>query len=81
MCNLHDQGLPIHPENTEETVTIKFRVFCGSVDLQAKAYVLNQTMHDCGFDCSTCEEEGVEVVQGRGDAKYYPFTPAENQPE
>ena len=39
------------------TITIKLGVFARIVDLQAKAHVLDMTMHNVEKGCSTCEEQ------------------------
>jgi hypothetical protein len=38
-----------------------------SVDLQAKAYIANMTMHIGDYGCLTCEEKGLNVKHGKGD--------------
>lgn len=78
MCRLHDSGFIIQSGLT--STTVKLCVICGTVDLQAKAYILNMTMFNGAFGCATCEEEGTVVRHGNGHARCYPYTIAENRP-
>lgn len=73
MCELYFQGLPVTCGEDEGIVPVKVGIFLGVVDLQAKGYVLNMTMHNGEFGCSTCEEPGKSVVQGKGHARNYPY--------
>ena len=56
-----------------DCVTVKLCVVCGTVDLQAKAYILNMTMHNGKHGCSICEEEGKVVKKGKGHCRSYPY--------
>lgn len=44
MSTLFYEGLPI--KRTEKTINVKLGIFLGVVDLQAKGYILNMTMHN-----------------------------------
>lgn len=78
MCKLYEEGVKIMPCGSLETLYVRLGVFVGTMDLQAKAYVLNMTMHNGEFGCSTCEESGQSVKQGKGYARSYPYrSPAE----
>lgn len=68
---LYDTGFTIAPEGFE--ITIRFGVFLGTMDLQAKAYVLEMTMHNGEYGCLTCEEPGIVTKQGKGYARCYPY--------
>ncbi|WAR08784.1 LOW QUALITY PROTEIN: hypothetical protein MAR_018742 [Mya arenaria] len=45
----------------------------GTMDLQAKAYVMEMTQHNGSHGCLTCEEPGQSCQQGKGTSKGYPF--------
>lgn len=45
----------------------------GTMDLQARAYVLNMTQHNGKSGCLYCLEEGISVVSGKGHCRSYPF--------
>lgn len=78
MCKLYDNGFTINPPCSSTPLTVRMAVLLGTVDLQAKGYILNMTMHNGHFGCSTCEEPGETVRQGRGYARHYPYrTPDE----
>lgn len=71
MCSLYHSGITITRGN--ESLNIKLGIFLGVVDLQAKGYVLNMTMHNGEYGCCTCEEPGKSVKQGKGYARCYPY--------
>ena len=75
MCRLHDQGFTITPAGSEIPVVVRIALLLATMDLQAKGYVLNMTMHNGEFGCSSCEESGRSVAQGKGYARYYPYKP------
>ena len=56
-----------------EDICLKLAIVCASVDLQAKAGVLNMTLFNGAFACITCEEEGFVAAQGKGHARCYPY--------
>lgn len=60
-----------------EIVKSKICVLIGCVDLQAKAYIANTTMHNGEFGCITCMEPGKTVKQGKGTSRCYPYHSAE----
>ncbi|XP_070537055.1 uncharacterized protein [Ptychodera flava] len=80
MVKLHDEGLVITPPGAPTPITVRMGVYLGTMDLQAKAYVLNMTMHNGQYGCSTCEEPGETVRQGKGYARTYPYRSPEQQP-
>ena len=43
------------------------------VDLQAKGYIANMTMHNGEFGCSTCLEPGIVVAKGKGHVRCYSY--------
>lgn len=81
MCRLHDEGITIHPPCLADSITVKLSVLCGTVDLQAKAYILNMTMFNGEYGCSTCEEPGVTERQGKGYARGYPYRESNVKPQ
>lgn len=73
MTKYYEDGINIVPYGCDEPICVKMGVIVGSVDLQAKAYITNMTMHNGEFGCITCEEPGKVVQQGRGHARCYPY--------
>ena len=71
MADLYNDGFSITHDGLEHT--LKFGVFLATVDLQAKGYILNMSMHNGEYGCSTCEEPGATVKQGKGYARQYPY--------
>ncbi|CAG2238074.1 unnamed protein product [Mytilus edulis] len=47
----------------------------------AKAYILNMTMLNGEYGCSTCEEPGVTERQGKGYARFYPYRESNVKPQ
>ncbi len=70
---LYHQGFVINPKDISGSPIVKTAVILATMDLQAKAYALNMTMHNGQNGCSTCEEEGKSVKQGKGHARCYPY--------
>ena len=52
---------------------VKLAVVCSTMDLPAKAGVLNMTQFNGQEACITCEEPGKVVASGRGHARNYPY--------
>lgn len=80
MHRLYVDGFPLKIEDASETINVRMGIFLATMDLQAKAYVLNMTMHNGKYGCCTCEEEGESVKQGKGTARYYPHRPPNQKP-
>lgn len=71
MCSLYEGGIPVSVGGS--LTSVKLGIFLGIVDLQAKGYILNMTMHNGESGCSTCEEPGKTVKQGKGHSRCYPY--------
>lgn len=71
MCSLYEDGIPV--SIGDSIMNVKLGIFVGIVDLQAKGYILNMTMHNGESGCCTCEEPGKTVKQGKGYARCYPY--------
>lgn len=80
MCKLYVDGMNIKPFGTNASLDVRLAVFVGTMDLQAKAYVLNMTMHNGEYGCSACEESGTSVRQGKGYARFYPYRSLNDRP-
>lgn len=80
MCSLYKDGIIVKPYGAIESLKVRLAVFVSTMDLQAKSYVLNRTMHNGAFGCSTCEESGESVKQGKGYARFYPYRASDNRP-
>ncbi|WAR04529.1 hypothetical protein MAR_019898 [Mya arenaria] len=68
---LTQNGLDIEIEG--ENVKVYLTVLCITLDLPAKAGVLNMTLFNGAHACVTCEEPGIVVKQGAGHARSYPY--------
>ena len=75
MCDLYHTGINMEGQN------IKISLLLGTLDLQAKAYTLNMSMHNGTNGCITCYEEGKTVRQGAGYARCYPYKDTTNMPK
>lgn len=80
VSKLHSDGISAQPPGLSTTVNVRLTVLLASVDLQAKAYVANMTMHNGDYGCITCEERGLNVKQGKGFSHYYPYRPTGQKP-
>ncbi|KAI4799983.1 hypothetical protein KUCAC02_016521 [Chaenocephalus aceratus] len=60
----------------DQTVTAKLAVLCATVDLPAKAGIMNMTLFNGADACITCKEPGLVVRQGKGHARSYPYREA-----
>ena len=69
--SLMRNGVQIEVDGLKYTVYV--RVLCITLDLPAKAAVLNMTLFNGSEACITCEEPGVVVAQGRGHSRSYPY--------
>lgn len=65
----------------QSVVIVKFGVICASVDLQAKAYIANMSMHNGEYGCTTCEEPGKVVKKGKGHVRCYPYHETLDKPQ
>ncbi|XP_060556799.1 uncharacterized protein LOC132717364 isoform X2 [Ruditapes philippinarum] len=63
----------IQMEMEEKLYVVYLRVLCVTMDLPAKAAVLNMTLYNGREACILCEETGVTVAQGRGHCRSYPY--------
>ena len=61
-------------------VRVKAAAILSSNDLQARAYVMNQTQHNGEGGCSACEETGKVVKQGKGNTRCYPYREEHEKP-
>lgn len=75
--SLKEDGVNI-TVNSEE-FCVKVSVVCATLDLPAKANVLNMTFFNGSHACVTCEEPGVVVAQGKGHSRCYPYRSAEDR--
>ena len=71
--------------NGNQTAICRVRVLCATLDLPAKAKVLNFVQYNGQFGCSVCKEEGMVVKVGRGSTHVYtcsqPLAPLRNHKE
>lgn len=56
-----------------KSITVKVSAVCATVDLPAKAALLNMTYYNGKFSCITCEIKGEVAKQGRGHAMTFPY--------
>ena len=71
MMKLKMHGFSINIDN--EVVYTKAILLAGTLDLQAKAMILEMSHHNGEYACITCEEPGNVVPQGKGYARVFPF--------
>ena len=71
ITKLFNNGVKINFDGKD--ICVKLAIICASVDLQAKAGVLNMTLFNGAFACITCEEEGFVAAQGKGHTRCYPY--------
>lgn len=69
--NMYTKGLELIVEN--KIIVAKLAIVCGVFDLPAKASLLNMTYFNGAESCITCEEIGVSVKQGKGNARCFPY--------
>ena len=65
----------------DKNYCVKLKVVCGTMDLPAKAELLNMSYFNGPYPCITCEEEGKTVKQGKGTARCLPFRIPGSQPQ
>ena len=71
MIVLEREGITITVD--KEDYNCKAILLAGTLDLQAKAILLEMMHHNGEYGCATCEEPGIVVPQGKGHARVYPF--------
>ena len=70
MNKLYDVGVVVE---LPQPMIVKLGVICGTLDLPAKAEVLNMTYFNGAEGCNLCEEPGKTVKQGKGHSRCYPY--------
>ncbi|XP_062604037.1 uncharacterized protein LOC134265829 isoform X2 [Saccostrea cucullata] len=78
MNALYVDGVDVCISN--KNYSIKLKIVCGTMDLPAKAELLNMSYFNGPYPCITCEEEGKTVKQGKGTARCLPFRIPGSQP-
>lgn len=68
---LTEEGFQLDTDG--EVLTVYLSVIGLTLDLPAKAGVLNMTQYNGAEACITCEEPGLVVRQGRGHCRSYPY--------
>ena len=56
-----------------QVATCRVKVLCTTLDLPAKAKVLNFTQYNGRFGCTVCKEEGMVVKVGKGSTRVYQY--------
>ena len=75
--NLTTHGVYI--DNSFVKAYVKLAVVCCTVDLPAKAGLLNMTQYNGTQGCISCEEPGEVVSSGKGHARSYPYRPKDDK--
>ena len=70
MIDLKCNGLPVLIDGQE--IICKGILLGGTLNLQAKAQVVDMSPHNGEFGCLTCEERREVTPQGKGYARVYP---------
>ena len=68
--------LTVNCIDLNEQIHVHLSVLGVSLDLPAKAGLLNMTLYNGAEACVTCEEPGKTVTQGKGYSRCYPYRPA-----
>lgn len=68
--------LTVNGIDLNEQIHVHLSVLGVSLDLPAKAGLLNMTLYNGAEACVTCEEPGKNVTQGKGYSRCYPYRPA-----
>lgn len=71
--------LTVNGVDIDEEVHVHLSVLGVTVDLPAKASLLNMTYYNGAEACITCEEPGKTVTQGHGHSRCYPYRPSESR--
>lgn len=58
----------------DQLALCKAKVLFTSLDLPAKAKVLEFTQFNGRYGCAVCKEEGIVVRVGRGSTRVYPYS-------
>lgn len=69
--NLYQIGMTFLVDG--RTVSLRAMLILATMDLQARAYVLNMTQHNGLNGCLYCKEPGVVVASGKGNCRSYPY--------
>lgn len=77
MNGLYNFGIDVHIAGVE--MNVKLAVICATLDLPAKAAVMNMSLFNGQHACITCEEPGQVVRQGKGHARCYPYRLADEK--
>ncbi|XP_069102037.1 uncharacterized protein [Argopecten irradians] len=73
LITLHQEGFLFNVH--EETISSKAMLTVATMDLQARAYVLNMTQHNGLCGCLYCLEPGIIVPSGKGRCRSYSLNP------
>lgn len=69
--SLYTNGVEIKIDG--QLLNVKLSVICCVADLPAKAEILNMSYFNGSHACIKCEESGIQVKQGDGTTKCYPY--------
>ena len=71
LTDLYTKGVELNIH--DNSVTCKAMLIVLTMDLQARAYVLNMTQHNGEYGCIFCEHPGEMVKKGKGQVRCYPY--------
>ena len=57
-----------------KTATCRVKVLCATIDLPAKAKVLDFVQFNGKFGCTVCKQEGEMIKAGKGSTRVYQYT-------
>ena len=72
MMKLYVDGFVFNP-NKDVVVRSRAMLLIATMDLQARAYVLNMTQHNGEYGCLYCTEPGESTPSGAGYCRAYPY--------
>ena len=78
LVHLYQRGVEINIESN--VFTTKAMMIVATMDLQARAYVLQMTQHNGEYGCLFCLEAGEVVRSGKGNCRSYPYREVDPEP-
>ena len=78
LVHLYQRGVEIIIEST--VFTTKAMMIVATMDLQARAYILQMTQHNGEYGCLFCLEAGEVVRSGKGNCRSYPYREVDPEP-
>ncbi|VDI25225.1 Hypothetical predicted protein [Mytilus galloprovincialis] len=78
LSQLFQRGIEVNIQQTE--IRTRAMMIVATMDLQARAYVLQMTQHNGEHGCLYCLEPGKVVKSGKGNCRSYPYRDVDPEP-